>query len=113
MEMPPTGARGAVGEQVWEEDVAEPRTRRGQLIDLFFDAYAAERRHRLLDVSPVEVDFKASHDRSILPVVAGVAAEQAALWRRIKDGAGIELLCAPAVTPVNSDIEPSPAAQIA
>src|SRR5258708_2255389 len=112
MEMTTTGARGAVGEQVWEEDVAEPRTRRGQLIDLFFDAYAAQRRDRLLDVSPVEVDFQASHDRSILPVVAGVTAEQATLWLRIKDGGVIELRLAPAITAVNADIEPGPIGQI-
>src|SRR5882757_11549056 len=47
--MAPTRARSAVGEQVREEDVAEPRTHGGQLVGLFFDA-----KDRLLDVGAVE-----------------------------------------------------------
>ncbi len=66
----------------------------------------------MFDVGAVEVDFQTADNRSILPVVAGVAAEDAALWLRIKDRLVIELHLAPAITAVDADIEPGPIGQI-
>src|SRR5262249_31998454 len=80
--------------------------RSGELVELGRDPELG-----LLDVSPVEVDFDAGDDRTILPVVAGMTAEDAAL--RAEAGnmdakKRIDLGIAPAVAAVDAEIEPGP-----
>src|SRR5579883_1732944 len=101
--MPPTGASGAIGEQVRDEEIAEPGARGGELVGLLFNA-----EDRLVDVGPVEIRFQTGNDRTILPIVAGVAADDTARSRRVERRCEIERRVAPTAAAVDADIEPGP-----
>src|SRR6266576_108164 len=123
--MTPANARGAGGKEVGKQQPAKPPTGGSQRVDLDLRCERGtrfngrrEERGRLLDIRTAVVNFQTSNNRSPLPVVAYLEAENATLWAQIwryKDrGAGVVEGCrfeggmAPAAAAVDSDVEPDP-----
>ena len=89
-EMAPGHASGAVEEPVGHYQIAKPSAGGGQLLELGLVRERVEREEcgedecvRLLDVRAAEVNFQTADDRSPLPVVAELEAENATLWARV------------------------------
>src|SRR5712671_6659443 len=89
-EMAPGHASGAVEEPVGHYQIAKPSAGGGQFLDLDLVRERVEREEcgegecgRLLDVRAAEVNFQTADDRSPLPVVAELEAENATLWAHV------------------------------
>src|SRR5258707_3938247 len=126
--MPPANASGAVKEPVGKYQIAKPATGGSQFLnlDVACEGEARKRRQeecgRFLDVRAAEVDFQAADDRSPLPVVAELEAENATLRARTGfcedsfnddssnalEDCRVERRVTPAAAAVDTDIEPDP-----
>src|SRR5260370_25483065 len=89
-EMAPANAGGAVEEPVGQYQIAKPSAGGGQFIDLGLVRERVEWEKcredecvRLLDFRAAEVNFQTADDRSPLPGVAELEAENATLWAHV------------------------------
>lgn len=99
--MTPGAAPGRVSEDAREDRVAQPCSRRGQLVELDLPGerellpYSRDRQYAardggFLDIGPAEVAFEAGNDLPELPIVSRLDAAKAALRLGVEPGPSID-----------------------